>query len=189
MFFYLALFRPWQLRWGATEEEIGRPMPGDEIVEGPTFNATRAVTITASAEDIYPWIVQIGVTRAGWYSYDILDNLGRRSAERILPQFQDIQVGDIIPMSPDGKSGMWVKDFRANKWILWGDKKGDSTWAWGIYPEAESLFRLVTRVRIKYRWLSPSILFSLLIEFFDILMMRKCMLGIKRRAEAKAMAN
>lgn len=94
-------------------------MPGDEIVGGPSFNATRAVTITAPAEVIYPWIVQIGVSRAGWYSYDLLDNLGRRSAERILPEFQNIQVGDLIPMSPDTKDGLWVKDFRTNEWMLW----------------------------------------------------------------------
>jgi hypothetical protein len=76
--FYLVLFRPWQLRWGATEEEIERPMPEDDIVSKPSFNATRAVTIYAPAEKIYPWIVQMGVSRAGWYSYDLLDNLAGR---------------------------------------------------------------------------------------------------------------
>jgi hypothetical protein len=182
--FYLALFRPWQLRWGATDEEVKRSMPGDNIVGKPSFNATRAVTINAPAENIYPWIVQMGVNRAGWYSYDLLDNLARRSAEVILPEHQNIQVGDLIPMSPDGKQGLWVKDFRHNEWMLWWDKIGDTSWAWVIYSEGESYSRLVTRVRVKYRWFSPAILFNLIIEFFDILMMRKCMLGIKRRAEA-----
>lgn len=74
---YLALFRPWQLRWGATDNEIKRPMPGDDVVGKPSFNATRAVTINAAAENIYPWIVQMGINRAGWYSYDLLDNLAR----------------------------------------------------------------------------------------------------------------
>ena len=69
---------------GATDEEIKRSMPGDNIVSKPSFNATRAVTINAPAENIYPWIVQIGVNRAGWYSYDLLDNLARRSAEKAL---------------------------------------------------------------------------------------------------------
>jgi hypothetical protein len=181
---YLKLFRPWQLRWGATDEEIERSMPGDDIVHKPSFNATRAVTIAAPAENIYPWIVQMGVTRAGWYSYDLLDNLARASAESILPEHQNIQVGDVIPMSPDGKQGMRVKDFGKNKWMLWWDNIGDSTWVWEIYPEEETRFRLVTRVRVKYRWFSLTILFGLLIEFFDIWMMRKCMLGIKRRAES-----
>jgi hypothetical protein len=75
--FYLAIFRPWQLRWGATDEEGKRAMPGDDIVSTPSFNATRAVTINAPAENIYPWIVQMGINRAGWYSYDLLDNLAR----------------------------------------------------------------------------------------------------------------
>jgi hypothetical protein len=180
---YRVLIRPWQLRWGATDAEIKHSMPGDDIVREPSFNATRAVTIHASAENIYPWIVQMGVTRAGWYSYDLLDNLGRPSAENILTEYQTIQVGDVIPMSPDGTQGMRVKDFSKNKWMLWWDGKGDSSWVWDIQPEGESDSRLVTRVRVKYRLLSPAIAFNLLVEFFDIVMMRKCMLGIKRRAE------
>jgi hypothetical protein len=182
--FYLALFRPWQLRWGATDIEITRSMSGDDIVSKPTFNATRTVTINAPAENIFPWIVQIGVNRAGWYSYDLLDNLGRHSAEAILPQHQSINVDDLVPMSPDGKQGLWVIDFRYSEWVLWWDKTGDTSWVWGIYPEESSCSRLVTRVRVKYRWFSSAILFNLIIEFFDIWMMRKCMLGIKRRAEA-----
>ena len=180
---YLTRIRPWQLRWGATDDEIKRSMPGDDIVDNPSFNATRAVTIKAPAENIYPWIVQMGVKRAGWYSYDLLDNLGRPSAESILPEYQNIEVGDVIAMSPDGKQGMRVKDFKKNKWMLWWDNKGDSSWIWGIYVDGEVNSRLVTRVRIKYRLFSPTIAFNLLIEFFDIIMMRKCMLGIKRRAE------
>ena len=184
-FVYFAILRPWQLRWGSTDEEISRSMPGDDIVARPTFNATRAVTISASQEDIYPWIAQMGLNRAGWYSYGILDNLGRRSADRIIPELQEIEIGDLIPMSPDGKKGLWVKDFQTNKWMLWWDKKGDSTWAWMIYADGDLPCRLVTRVRVKYRWLSPLILFNLIIEFFDIIMMRKCMLGIKKRAESE----
>lgn len=184
VFVYLTRLRPWQLRWGATDDEIKRTMPGDDVVDQPSFNATRAVTIQAPAEQIYPWIVQMGVTRAGWYSYDLLDNLGKPSAERILPEQQNIQIGDLIPLSPDGKQGMRVKDFRQNQSMVWWDQKGDSTWVWGIYPEGEAASRLVTRVRVKYRLFSPAIFFNLLIEFCDIVMMRKCMFGIKRRAEA-----
>jgi len=182
---YRARIRPWQLRWGATDGEIKRSMPGDDIVANPSFNATRAVTIYAPAEHVYPWIVQMGVTRAGWYSYDLLDNLARRSAEHILPEYQNIHVGDLVPLSPDGKQGMRVKEFRQNQSMVWWDQKGDSSWAWGIYPEGEVASCLVTRVRVKYRLFSPAVFFNLLIEFFDIVMMRKCMLGIKRRAEVR----
>ncbi|MHB1134561.1 MAG: hypothetical protein ACYC4L_19495 [Chloroflexota bacterium] len=187
-FVYLTRLRPWQLRWGATDDEVERPMPGDDIVGEPSFNATRAVTIAAPAANIYPWIVQMGNTRAGWYSYDLLDNLARKSAESILAEYQNVQVGNVVPLSPDGKQGMRVRGFGHNEWLLWWDNVGDSTWAWQIYAEGEGSSRLVTRVRTKYRPLSPAIFFNLLIEFFDIVMMRKCLLGIKRRAEALPLA-
>src|SRR5687767_14587951 len=77
--------RPRQLTWGATEQEVGSPLPGDDLVPRPTFRATRAITINASPERVWPWLVQVGLGRAGWYSYDLLDNLGRRSSRRILP--------------------------------------------------------------------------------------------------------
>jgi hypothetical protein len=168
---------------GATDEEVERPMPGDEVVEDPTFNATRAVTIRARPEEIWPWIVQIGVNRAGWYSYDLLDNLERPSARRILPQFQNPKAGDVIPMGPDGTQGPYVKDFEQNRWMVWWDQKGGMSWCWGLYPGDEARTRLIPRVRLHYDWRSPAILFHMLIEFTDVVMMRKSMLGIKERAE------
>ncbi|BCY17372.1 hypothetical protein hrd7_12210 [Leptolinea sp. HRD-7] len=185
---YFGWLRRWQLRWGATDEEISRPMPGDDIVAAPTFNATRAVTVNAPPRDIFPWIVQMGVTRAGWYSYDLLDNLGRPSARTILPECQPIKIGDLIPMSPDGKHGVHVKDFKPDEWILWWNKNRKTSWVWGFYPVTETQTRLVTRVRVKYNPLSLDFIFDLLIEFCDIIMMRKCMLGIKERAEMLAFA-
>lgn len=183
---YLLLIRPWQLRWGATDDEVARPMPGDDIVERPTFNATRAVTVDAAPEAIWPWLVQIGIKRAGWYSYDWIDNLGRPSAERIIPELQRLEVGDLIPLSPDGRQGFWVKDLEPNRWMLWWDKKGSVTWLWALSPLDDRRTRLITRVRMHYNWLSPSILFALVLDVGDIVMMRKCLLGIKRRAEALA---
>ena len=183
---YLRVLRPWQLRWGATDDEVGRSLPGDDEVPQPTFNATRAVTISARPEQIWPWLIQIGAGRAGWYSYDLLDNLGHPSAERIIPELQHLAVGDLIPISPDGKAGQRVKAFEPNRWMLWGDKAGDSTWYWGLHPLDDRRSRLITRVRMHYRWTSPLLLFNPLVEFADIVMMRKCLLGIKRRAEASA---
>jgi hypothetical protein len=180
---YLKVIRPWQLRWGATAAELTRAMPGDEDIPAPSFDATRGVTIHAPPDALYPWIVQMGMNRAGWYSYDLLDNLGRPSARQILPEHQQILAGQLIPMSPDGKYGVYVKDFRQNEWILWNDKEGATTWFWGLYPEGENRTRLVTRIRMKYRWNSPAALFNLLVEFGDLPMMRKCLLGIKERAE------
>ena len=164
-------------------------MLGDGIVGSPSFEATRAVTIKAYPSDIYPWIVQMGLNRAGWYSYDLLDNLGRRSEEQILPIFQNVQLGTLIPMSPNNNYGLWVKEFKPDESMLWWDKKGNATWAWEIYPKGKCDCRLVTRIRLKYQWVGIEIFFNVLIEFFDILMMRKCMLGIKRRAESIAVKN
>src|ERR1700676_1788586 len=91
------VYRPWQLSWGASSYELRRPMPGDDIVREPGFNATRAISVAASPEAIWPWIVQIGFGRGGWYSYDLLDNLGRGSAESLVPALQHIEVGDLVP--------------------------------------------------------------------------------------------
>jgi hypothetical protein len=178
---YLRVVRPWQLRWGATEEEVARALPVDELVAAPTFDATRAITIEARPEDIWPWLVQVGVSRAGWYSYDLLDNLGRSSARRIIPELQGLKPGDMLPMSPDGKQGMRVHALDQPRSMIWG-KPGDTTWVWVLDPLPGGSTRVITRVRSKYRWLSPSIAFSMLLEFGDIWMMRRMVLNLRDRA-------
>jgi hypothetical protein len=182
---YVRYVRPWQLTWGATSEEVSRPLPGDDLVARPTFNATRAISIAATPEQVWPWLLQVGLTRAGWYSYDILDNLGRRSARRIIPELQGLALGDVIPMSPDGKQGMRVHSMDAPRSMVWGTP-GETTWAWQLDPHPDGSTRLITRVRSRYRWLSPSIAFSALLEFGDIWMMRKMLLNICDRAEQGA---
>jgi hypothetical protein len=78
-----------------------------------------------------------------------------------------------------------VKAIEPEQWMLWwGDKTRDTTWAWALYPVDQQRTRLVTRVRMRYRWTKPTILFSLLVEFADAVMMRKCLLTIKQRAES-----
>jgi hypothetical protein len=183
---YMRYIRPWQLRWGATDVEVARDMPGDEIVADPTFDATRAVTVDATPEDIWPWIVQMGFGRAGWYSYDWIDNLGRPSARVILPELQRIDVGDMIPIDPREKHGFRVKGFVPNEWMLWGDGHGKITWCWGLYPIDDRSTRLVTRVKVKYDWLNPTMLFNMVFDVGDIVMMRKCLIGIRERAEIPA---
>ena len=188
---YLRVLRPWQLRWGATDDEVRRAMPGDELVTHPAFNATRAVTVQAQPSVIWPWIVQIGFGKAGWYSYDLLDNFGRPSARRIIPELQHLQAGDLIPIyrgigAPEGV-GLKVKAIEPEQWVLWwDDQTHDTTWTWALYSVDEQQTRLITRVRMRYRWTRPSILFGLLVEFADLVMMRKCLLGIKQRAESLA---
>ncbi len=104
-----------------------------------------------------------------------------------MPEFQHLAVGEVIPLSPDGTQGQSGKAFEPNRWMLWRDKAGDTTWYWGLEPLDERQTRLITRIRMHYRWTSPmAILFDLLVEFADIVMMRKCLRGIKRRAEEAA---
>ncbi len=182
---YARFVRPWQLTWGATNAEVSRALPSDDLVPTPTFNATRAITIAAPPEAVWPWIVQMGLTRAGWYSYDLLDNLGRPSARRIIPEFQDLQPGDIVPMSPNGKQGMRVLSVDAPTSMVWGEP-GATTWAWQLDETTSGTTRLVTRVRARYRWFSPSVAFSVLVEFGDIWMMRKMLLNLRERAATVA---
>ncbi|MFN2203281.1 MAG: hypothetical protein ACK2UO_18935 [Caldilineaceae bacterium] len=183
---YVVLVRPRQVRWGATDAEVGKSLPGDEVVRSPSFNATRAVTIHAPCEAIWPWIVQIGSGRAGWYSIDWIDNARVPSAEEIIPELQRMEVGDFVPMTPDGKNGMWVRDCAADKFMLWHAKGDTSTWLWWLEPIDDHNTRLITRLRVRYDWTSIWVLYYLLQDVGDIVMMRKSMLGIKRRAEALA---
>jgi len=178
-------YRPFQLKWGATRDEVRRPLPGDEIVAAPKFDATRAVTIAAPPEKIWPWLQQIGMQRAGWYSYDLIDNLARRSAEKILPQFQHLHAGDLIPMSPDGRMGFRVKELNPPQWMLWWDERGNLSWVWALVPLDPGHTRLLTRVRLTYRWVSPYLLFYLALDVGDLVMMRQSMLGIRDRAEGR----
>jgi hypothetical protein len=160
-------------------------MPGDEIVANAAFNATRAITIDAPIEKVWPWIVQIGYRRAGFYTYDLLDNAGYASADRILGQFQQPKIGDWMPMTSNVSetTAFKVKAFLTNRWLLWA--KPDSTWAWTLTPLAEGQTRLVTRLKQRYPWESPAmaIFTLLLLEFGDFPMMRRMLQGIKGRAE------
>jgi len=183
-FAYMRVIRPWQTRWGATDKEVARTMPGDDVIAQPNWLATRAVTVEAAPEEIWPWIVQIGFRRAGWYGYDWVDNLGRHSSERVIPELQHVEPGDHIPMSP--WTYLVVKAFEADRWMLWINPEGTGTWCWGLYAVDERRTRLVTRMRSRYHWRSPLLIGDLLVDMFDIIFMRACLLGIKRRAEALA---
>jgi hypothetical protein len=127
------------------------------------------------------------VTRAGWYSYDLLDNLARPSAREIMPELQELAVGDVVPLSPDGKQGVHVLALDLPRSMTWGTLP-DTTWLWVCEPRADGTTRLITRIRSHYRWLSPSIAFSLLVEFADIWMIRRMLLNLRERAERLARA-
>ncbi len=179
------LYRRWHLRWGATDEEVRASMPGDEIVSKASFNGTRAITVDAPPEKVWPWIVQMGYRRAGFYTYALLDNAGYESADRILSEYQSPQVSDWMPMAKkiNETTAFKVKAFEVNEWLLW--EKPDSTWAWRLIPLAGSRTRLIARLKVRYAWESPisAILTLCLLEFGDFPMMRRVLTGIKGRAE------
>jgi hypothetical protein len=184
---HLRWVRPRMFTWGATRNEIGSSMPGDDACPRPHLNATRAVTIAARPQDVWPWLVQWGWNRAGFYSYDLLDNLGRRSARSILPQFQHLRVGDWVPMGgrPTPATAFRVSRLEPGTLMLW--EKPGSTWLWLLAPAGAGQTRLITRLRSRYAWGRPAIVTELiLMEIGDPFMMRKCLLGIKQRAEQLA---
>lgn len=184
---YFKVVRPWTMRWGATDDEVARRMPGDDVVGRADFNATRAITIHARPQHIWPWLVQIGSGRAGWYSYDRIDNGGVPSSAVIVPELQHLAVGDLVPMVPGKNVGVWVKEFEPNCRMLWWDRKGEYTWEWQLDPVDDESTRLVTRLRATYPPLwSSKTPYVLLATTGDIVMIRKELLGIKARAERLA---
>ena len=98
---YRYVVEPWWRSWGVDPSESDRPLAGDELVPAPTEIETRGITIDAPPSRVWPWLVQMGFGRAGWYSYDRLDLTGR-STERIVPEWQTITVGDTMPTHPGG---------------------------------------------------------------------------------------
>ena len=183
---YLLWARPYQMHWGATPEEISRPMPGDELDTHPTFLATRAITIEGTPHEIWPWLVQMGYNRAGYYGYDIIENIGSKSgpysAERIVPDLQNVKVGDEVPISA---AGSWVfYAIEPEHYFIWSGKTGDSGFTWALYPIDENHTRLVSRIRWTHHWSQPSLIgLDLFTEFTDHLAIRKILHGVKGRVE------
>src|SRR5271157_1269454 len=100
---YVFLVRPWHLRWGASKAEVAKFLPGDDLVPKPKLSATHAITIQAPISKVWPWLVQLGQGRGGFYSYDWLENLfgcDIHNADRLLPQYQNLKAGDGIRIHP-----------------------------------------------------------------------------------------
>jgi hypothetical protein len=183
-------YRRLHQRWGATRAEIAKELPGDEFLPRAQFRATRAITIDAPPAAVWPWLVQVGCLRAGWYSNDLLDNLAHPSATTIMPVLQHLEIGQWVPMAPSPTpsdlTAFKVHSFDVNRWLLWS--KPDSTWAWQLTPIGNHGTRLVTRVHASRDWRHPlsALLSVLLMEFGDFAMQRRMLRGIKTRAETFA---
>jgi hypothetical protein len=112
---YFAVVRPRLRSWGMDPEEGEMTLPGDDLISEPTASETRGLTIEAPVAAVWPWLVQMGYGRAGWYSYDVLDNKSQ-SAESILPEFQALAAGDIMPTHPGG--GFLVKEVEPERALV-----------------------------------------------------------------------
>jgi len=190
MAYWLGL-RPWHIRWGATDEEIRQPLPGDEIVQHPRNWATRAISIDAPAAAVWPWIVQIGQGRGGLYSYDWLENLvgcDIHSTNWIIPELQYLEVGDIIRLGPEGYPAYPVAAIELGRvLVLGGDdpQLGAHSWVFYLEPIDEQTTRLIVRSRGEYRpTLGNLVIWRVITEPLHFIMERKMLLSIKQHAEA-----
>jgi hypothetical protein len=178
---YRLVAQPWQHRWGATDEEVGAAMPGDEIVPRAD-STTRAIAIAAPPERVWPWLVQLGYGRAGWYSYDWIDNDGRSSADGVVPELQDLAVGDQILMIPG--MGPRVRAIEPGRYLLTGDAEG-GTWCLALRPVAGGT-RLVSRWRVRWSPTPATAFWILLSDPGAFVMERRMLKGIKARVERAA---
>lgn len=197
---YLFLFRPWHLRWGADLDELTRPLPGDELVPQPKQISTRAITIQASAADIWPWLAQVGQGRGGFYSYDWLENLigcDIHNANRILPEHQQIAVGDKVRLGPEGYPFYTVAAVEPERYLLLraGELEQESppvedVWLFYLDEITPGVTRLIARNRRDYEpSLGNWLVWQVITEPLHFLMEQKMLRGIKGRVEQEGNAD
>jgi hypothetical protein len=191
---YALLARPRQLCWGSTIEEAHDRLPGDQLIPHPHLVATRAITVRAPADAVWPWIAQLGQGRGGFYSYDFLENLfgcDIHSADRIVGEWQDVAAGDEIRLFPDGRLTVAYVE-RGLVLVLRGLPTGDGwappfdfTWAFELRPQPDGSTRLLIRERYGHtKWWGQLMIEP--IEAISFVMHQKMLRGIKERAESSA---
>ena len=173
----------------ATAREAAMGIPGDELVAHPIGVFTHAVTIGSPPPDVWPWLAQMGAgTRAGWYSYDRLDNRGKRSAWRILARLQDIAVGDLFPALPGARDAFVVVAVDPVKTLVLGVPTADggyrARWTFVLACATSGHTRLVVRASFAYTLFRlPRPFMRGLARLVHFVMERKQLLGIKARVE------
>ncbi|HEX9977053.1 MAG TPA: SRPBCC family protein [Acidimicrobiia bacterium] len=199
---YVSHLRPKHLCFGATEEEVARALPGDDLIRDAKVQSTRAITIDAMPDDVWPWIVQLGQDRGGFYTYDWLENLfglGIHSTDRILAEWQHRDVGDFVRGGAWGSIGWYVMEVEPPHVLVLqaGDQQtgrplepdeppmGAVTWAFVAGESEDKRTRLIVRARYDYsRWLARAIVEA--VEAANFVMTRRMLQGIKDRGERMA---
>ena len=182
---YFFLYRPWQMNWGATLEEINLILPGDELIPEPMLNSTRAITIDTPPEAIWPWLVQLGKDRGGWYSYEFIENkllgLDIHNADRIIPEYQHLKPGDFIPTGAPGVD-VPVREVDPNQYLLIGGPEFSTLCFW-LEQVDKTHTRLIIRNRGKFPMNPAGFFWLVLMDPGIFIMMRKMLLTLKQRAE------
>jgi len=191
-------------RWGATDDEGQRPLPGDERIPRPRTRQTLAVTIHAPAAEVYPWIAQIGQERGGLYSYELLENLVGckiHNADHIAPEWE-MQVGDLMRMGPPGYPVDVVVGLERGRWLLMAgadpqtgeapplpapdpNKYVNATWLLYLDEQPDGRTRLISRSLVDYapRSFANKLIWEVFTDPIGFVMTRKMLLGVKARAE------
>lgn len=190
----LPVLRDQSLRWGATDEELWKALPGDGLVPLPQLVSTRAITIDAPPEAVWPWIVQIGQGRGGFYSYDLLENLAGcniHSARSIVPEWQHLEVGDVVRLHEQVALDVAVVEPGRAFVLQGGVPMGgtpppyDFSWAFVLRRSPDGSTRLVVRERYGYTQSWTGLLVEP-VEMVSFLMSTRMLRGVKQRAERAA---
>ena len=185
------VLRPWYSKWGAPEAEVARSLPGDEFVPEPVLASTRAITIRAPAESVWPWLVQMGQGRGGLYSYERLENLvgcDMHNADRIIPEHQHLAVGDKVRLVPEGRGPFFVVSaIEPGRAIILGGDDPPTAWSFVLEPVDKNSIRLIIRFRQDYERRFGNVLgWRVFTDPISFWMERKMLQGIKARAEKPA---
>lgn len=198
---YECWLKPWQERWGASDEEVALELPGDELVEEPATQVTRGITIDASREEVWPWIVQLGADRGGFYTYDRLENLfglDIHSADTIVDDWQDLGIGHVVYADRARTGGWYVVDLRPHEALVLkvGDLaagrplrrneklKWEFLWTFALRDTPAGGTRLLVRERVAFGSALTQTLMTP-VGLVSFVMTRRMLLGIKARAESR----
>jgi hypothetical protein len=201
--------KSWYRRWGATDSELASKIPGDDLVPNPKIISTRVVTIRAPAYQVWPLLMQFGLKRGGWYSYDLLEAIGGaadfvegHSARRIIPELQELKIGDKVWMHPRIMP-LTVTAIETNSYLVFltrvnlqsksyfeiGDRMPEqyvnSSWVFALSDTVNNISRLIVRSRLDY---NPNFMNTVAWQVFtdpiSFAMERKMLLNIKHIAES-----